>query len=69
VLTKTYTDCDNCISGGFTFPPKPIQRTLNVNNIKNLEDVKRILKFLNITAYDGVIGMSYGFEEVRDLFE
>lgn len=44
-------------------------KCLNVDKIQSLEDVKRVLKFLNITASDNGIVTSHGFEEVRDLFE
>lgn len=42
---------------------------LNVDRIKDLNDVKRILKFLDIKVEtDGVIE-PHGYDEVRDLFE
>lgn len=44
-------------------------KSLNVDKIKSLEDVKRVLKFLNITATDNGVVTTSGFEEVRDLFE
>lgn len=44
-------------------------KSLNVDKIKSLEDVKRVLKFLNITATDNSVVTTRGFEEVRDLFE
>lgn len=44
-------------------------KSLNVDKIKSLEDVKRVLKFLNITATDNSVVTTSGFEEVRDLFE
>lgn len=44
-------------------------KSLNVDKIQSLEDVKRVLKFLNITATDNGVVTCHGFEEVRDLFE
>lgn len=46
-----------------------MKKKLNVNKIKNIEDVKRILEFINIeaTVDDNII--SKGFEKVSDLFE
>jgi hypothetical protein len=42
---------------------------LNVNKIKDLEDVKRVLKFLNI-EFELPDGCSrHGFEDVKDLFD
>lgn len=44
-------------------------KTLHIDRIKDLEDVKRVLKFLNITVEaDGVVE-PHGYNEVRDLFE
>jgi hypothetical protein len=44
-------------------------KPLNIDKIKTLDDVKRILKFLNIEVemHEGII--RNGFEEVKDLFE
>lgn len=42
---------------------------LNVDKIQTLDDVKRVLKFLKITAVDNGVITTNGFEEVRDLFE
>lgn len=44
-------------------------KELNVDKIQSLDDVKRVLKFLKITAVDNGIIRSNGFEEVRDLFD
>lgn len=44
-------------------------KSLNVDKIQSLEDVKRVLKFLNITATDNSVVTTRGFAEVRDLFE
>lgn len=45
------------------------EKHLNVDKILSLEDVKRVLKFMNIKAVDDGVLQSQGFEEVRDLFE
>lgn len=45
-----------------------VTKTLNVDKIKDLDDVKRVLKFMNITAKTGAI-QSNGYNEVKDLFE
>jgi len=45
-----------------------VYKKLNIDKIKNLDDVKRILEFLNIQARDDHI-QTYGFEKVKDLFE
>lgn len=42
---------------------------LNVDKIQSLDDVKRVLKFLKITAVDNENISTNGFEEVRYLFE
>ena len=44
-------------------------KCLNVDKIQSLDDVKRVLKFLKITAVDNGVITTDGFEEVRDLFE
>lgn len=44
-------------------------RHLNVDRIKSLEDVKRILKFLNIQVETNNYIQPHGFEEVKDLFD
>lgn len=44
-------------------------KTLKVDRINSLDDVKRLLKFLNITVEaDGYIEPN-GYDEVRDLFD
>lgn len=48
---------------------QPREKYLNVDKIKDLDDVKRVLKFLKIKAIDDGIMQTNGFEEVRDLFE
>ena len=47
---------------------REITKTLNVNMIQTLDDVKRILEFLDIkiTLKEGVINNRY--EKVKDLF-
>jgi hypothetical protein len=47
----------------------PIKKQLNINNIKDLEDVKRVLELLHIEAYWDGITQSDGFDKVKDLFE
>lgn len=47
----------------------PVEKYLNVDKIQSLEDVKRVLKFMNIKVVDDGVVQSIGFEEVRDLFE
>lgn len=42
---------------------------LNVDKIQTLDDVKRVLKFLKITAVDNGVITTNGFEEVKYLFE
>ncbi|WP_061316890.1 hypothetical protein [Clostridium botulinum] len=43
-------------------------RYLNVDKIKGLEDIKRILKFLDIRVEEKKHVCLKGFEEVKDLF-
>lgn len=47
----------------------PIVKPLNIDKIQSLDDVKRVLKFLNIEVelQEGLTRK--GFEEVKDLFE
>lgn len=47
----------------------PVVKRLNVNKIQDLNDVKRILNFLNITVETDGIMEPNGYDEVRDLFE
>jgi hypothetical protein len=47
----------------------PTYKKLNTNKIKDIEDIKRVLEFLNITAIDDGHMQSHGFEKVKDLFE
>lgn len=44
-------------------------KKLNINKIKDLEDVKRILEFMDIKAIDDGRLISHGFEKVKDLFD
>lgn len=48
---------------------QPITYTLKTDRIQNLDDIKRVLEFLNIqvTINDGIT--KTGYEKVRDLFE
>lgn len=48
---------------------QPREKYLNVDKIKDLEDVKRVLKFLKIKAIDDGVVQTNGFEDVKDLFE
>lgn len=48
---------------------QPVEKCLNVDKIKDIEDIKRILKFLNIKVVSNGVIESNGFNEVRDLFE
>lgn len=48
---------------------QPREKYLNVDKIKDLEDVKRVLKFLKIKAIDDGVIQTNGFEDVKDLFE
>jgi len=45
------------------------RHNLNTDKIKTLDDVKRILKFLNISATTSETVLPNGWEEVKDLFE
>lgn len=47
----------------------PVVKRLNINKIQDLNDVKRILNFLNITVETDGIMEPNGYDEVRDLFE
>ncbi len=44
-------------------------RTLNVDKIKDISDVRRILKFLDIKVEEDGMTEPNGYDEVRDLFE
>lgn len=50
----------------FTYP---VIKRLNVDKIKTIEDVKRVLNYLNITVEVGSGLTRQGYEEVKDLFE
>ena len=47
----------------------PVIKRLNADKIKTIEDVKRVLNYLNITAEVGNGLARQGYEEVKDLFE
>lgn len=44
-------------------------RRLKVDKIKDLDDVKRVLEFLNITVTTGNGLVEEGYDKVKDLFE
>ena len=46
-----------------------ITKSLNIDKIKNLDDVKRVLKFLNITITVSDSVSVNGYDEVKDLFD
>lgn len=46
-----------------------VEFRLNVDKITSIEDVKRVLNFLNITVKIGTLTQPNGYETVRDLFE
>lgn len=46
-----------------------ITKSLNIDKIKNLDDVKRVLKFLNITVTVSDSVSVNGYDEVKDLFD
>lgn len=48
---------------------KVIKKKLNINKINNLDDVKRILEFLNIEIEVKENTTNERFEKVKDLFE
>ena len=48
---------------------RPTRKSLNIDKIKTLDDVKRVLKFLDITANVGNGITQNGYGEVKDLFE
>lgn len=47
----------------------PQVKTLNVDKIKDLDDVKRILRFLNIRISTNNGFTQQGFDKVEDLFD
>lgn len=44
-------------------------KKLNIDKIKDIEDVKRVLEFLNIEVTIDKYTQPNGFDKVKDLFE
>lgn len=69
----TFSDISSTIiyKGDTAHPVIDSPRTLplNVNKIKSLNDVKRILEYLNITVTLNGLTAPTGYEKVKDLFE
>lgn len=57
------------MSADWWMKTKKINKRLNVDKIKDLEDVKRVLDFMNIQVELSEGIGRVGFDEVEDLFE